>query len=154
MKKALIILGLVLIIIVALFFANKSLPIDVYVNSGAHMQPTINDGEKFVAGEKNNYKRFDIVIIDSKGLRPDEYLIKRIIGLPSEKISIKDGEVYINGSLLNEPYSQGDTLPNSDMTLAQDQYYVMGDNRNVSADSRLFGPVTQNRLLGKVVKVN
>lgn len=81
--------------------------------------------------------------------------IKRIIGLPGDTVSLNDGRVYVNGKLLNEPYIHeptywpvGGTI--SSITVPPGDVFVMGDNRINSEDSRYFGPIPMNRLIGKV----
>lgn len=81
-------------------------------------------------------------------------LVKKEIGLPGDIINIKDGKVYINGQIYNEPYIMGKTLPNDltyPVTLKNNEYFVMGDNREVSLDSRIFGPVDIDRIEAKAV---
>ncbi len=99
-------------------------------------------------------KRFDIIVFP---YNDDEFYIKRIIGLPGETVQIRDGHVYINGELLDDPY--GDTAMNdsgivaSPVLLKEDQYFVLGDNRNRSHDSRSadVGFISKDRITGKAV---
>ena len=81
---------------------------------------------------------------------PSKFFIERIIGLPSEKVDIQGGKVLINGQVLNESYYNGETLPDSSLTLEQDQYFVLGDNRMKSSDSRIWGPITKSSIQGKI----
>lgn len=115
----------------------------------------INMGDKkdaldtFISNSKEFFKR----IVTPKEEEGD-HLVKRVIGLPGDEIDIKDGKVYINGKIYNESYIKGKTLPN-DLTypvmLKDHEYFVMGDNREVSLDSRIFGPVKIDRIEGKAV---
>lgn len=100
-------------------------------------------------------KRGEVVVFHSP-LHPGEKYIKRIVGLPNETVMIKDGTVYINGEKIYEPYAQGETIPKSfpsdmqELTVPGNSYYVLGDNRSSSIDSREFGFIAQNSITGKV----
>lgn len=81
-------------------------------------------------------------------------LIKRVIGLPGETVEFRDDHVLINGKVLNEPYLKGDVLTEADgpvakATLGKNQYFVMGDNRPNSHDSRFFGPIPKSLVIGR-----
>jgi len=81
-------------------------------------------------------------------------IIKRVVGLPNEQIRIAKGRVYVNGQLLEEPYveKQDGWTYTPTITLGADQYYVLGDNRIESLDSRVFGPLNVNQIIGKLIK--
>lgn len=95
-------------------------------------------------------------LLESVGLRtPQSDLIKRIIGLPGETVEVKNNQVYINESPLNEPYLP----PNIVMrdfgpeVVPEDSYFVMGDNRSSSRDSRVFGAITAERIVGRAFSI-
>src|ERR1700716_125638 len=126
---------------------------------GSNMYATLHDNDLLVAS-KISYKlhqpqRDDIIVFNS----PDETsrdFIKRIIGLPGERIHITNSVVYINGQVLHEPYlpekwTYNNNWPASgqDQLIPPDQYFVMGDNRNHSSDSRTFNFIELNSILGK-----
>lgn len=126
---------------------------------GSSMFPTLHDNDLLVAS-KISYKlhqpqRGDIIVFKP----PDEAsrdFIKRIIALPGERIRIVSGVVYINDQVLREPYlpekwTYNNNWPASgqDQILPPNMYFVMGDNRNHSSDSRTFGPITLDSILGK-----
>lgn len=142
--------------------------------SGDSMVPTLNSGDVVFAQKIStyvkNYKRGDIVILDGsdmEGYTSPEYLIKRVVGLPGETIRIKDGNVYIKPAdsadffLLQENYLPTGTMTYvmdtglkkgyDEVTLADNEYFCMGDNRPVSNDSRNLGPFTVNRIKGVAV---
>lgn len=127
--------------------------------SGTAMSPTLNNNDYIIIKMFNkSYERGDIIIHKDLKRNKDIFL-KRIIGLPGEKIQIKGGVVYIysdllpSGQILNEPYllSGLKTLSSDEdiITLGDDQYYVLGDNRENSKDSRLYGVVDEKLIIGK-----
>ena len=112
------------------------------------MSPTYNNGDYLLINKFNkDFSRGDVVIFRTEK-QPTSFLINRIIGLPSEKVEIRGGKVFINDQILNETYYSGETLPDSSVTLGQDQYFVMGDNRTKSFDSRSFGPISKSSIEG------
>lgn len=127
---------------------------------GVSMYPTLSDGENVVI-DKLSYRtsgltRFDIIVFEEDDSETG-YYIKRVIGLPGDKVTIdKDGTIYINGRVLKDRYGY-ETIKDPGMaidtiTVGKDEYFVLGDNRNNSTDSRFeeVGNVTADRILGKV----
>lgn len=119
---------------------------------GQSMEPNLHTDMRLVV-EKLSYKlhppqRGDVVVLR---LRPgDDLLIKRVIALPGEEVSIHDGKVYINGQPLDEPYLASETRGNlAPRVVPPLHVFVMGDNRQASNDSRSFGPVHVDNILGK-----
>ena len=130
------------------------------VVSGSSMLDTLHDGESMLV-EKVSYRfkgpsRFDIIVFYPYGRDDKEdYYVKRVIGLPGETIQIKGKDIYINGEILEENYGKD---PISDegiaiepITLADDEFFVLGDNREISEDSRIFGPVKKSDIEGHAV---
>lgn len=115
--------------------------------SGTSMEPTLHNGDFLLVSKIptyfKNYKRGDILIIDSPDL--NEFYVKRLIGLPGETVEIQDGKVFINGKWMKEFYTDQETVSytNAKWILGNNEYFVLGDNRGTGAsnDSRLFGPV-------------
>ncbi len=130
---------------------------------GASMEPNFYDRDYLIINEISyrftEPNRGDVVVFKYP-LNPREYFIKRVIGLPGETIEIKEGEVKI----YNKLYPQGIVLDESSylfpgtktggnlkVSLGPDEYYLLGDNRNASLDSRSFGPVPRKNIIGKVL---
>lgn len=128
------------------------------------MEPSFYDHEYLIIDEIsyrfNEPTRGDILVFRYPK-NPQEFFIKRLIGLPGEEVQIKDGRVYVyntefpEGTLLNEPYLEPDTktygLTDEKVKLAANEFFVLGDNRSSSKDSRSFGPVNQSFITGKVL---
>ncbi|NYE57217.1 signal peptidase I [Carboxydothermus ferrireducens] len=120
---------------------------------GSSMYPNIYNAVCVIEKVKPaEIKRGDIVSIKAND---GEVVIKRVIGLPGEKIQIKNGRVYINGRVLNEPYLPKGTKTEWYFTdvlnIPKDSYFLLGDNREISKDSRHYGPVMAKNLEGKVI---
>ena len=100
-------------------------------------------------------RRGQVVVFYRAPERDDDALIKRVIGLPGDTLEIRDGQVLVNGAALDEPYIRGaNTSCNATcgpLTLAADEYFMMGDNRVNSLDSRSFGPIAADQIVGRVV---
>lgn len=126
---------------------------------GSSMEPTLHNGERYflnrVVAYHGEYLPGDIVVLQLPG--EDFLSVKRIIALPGELIRLSDGGVEINGRPLAEPYLQngirtlGRTLSNGTFRVATDAYFVMGDNRKVSVDSRNFGAIDREWIQGRIV---
>lgn len=112
--------------------------------SGPSMQPTLNGGELMILNKNGSFSRYDVVVVDIGS----EEIIKRIIALPGETISCEAGVVYVNGRRQDENYSKGITFSFDKITLKDDEYFVMGDNRENSKDSRVLGPIKQDHIKG------
>lgn len=127
----------------------------VCVVDGASMQPTFSPGTRVYAGPISTpLERGDIVLVDDGN---KEYALKRIIGLPGEKLQLWRGYVFINRKMLREPYlaKHTYTCPDgatelSNYKLGEGEYFVMGDNRECSIDSRRYGAVNRERIKSRV----
>jgi signal peptidase I len=125
---------------------------------GISMLPGIRDGDRlsvvrFDRGAAFEVRRGDIVLFLHQG-DPEKAYLKRVVGLPGETVELRDGLVLINGSALREPYvdeklnTMRDSAP--PVYVRPHHYYVLGDNRDNSADSRAWGLVPEKHVLGKV----
>lgn len=118
---------------------------------GASMVPNFADGELLLT-EKVSYRfnqptRGDIVVFQAPGRDVD--FIKRVVGLPGETVQVSEGNVFINGQKITEAYINVATDGEINRTLADDEYFVMGDNRGASLDSRAIGPIKKDTIRGK-----
>lgn len=129
---------------------------------GPSMEPTLYTNDQIFVEKISKYfkvERGDIVTIENTDLfNPETLLIKRVVGMPGEHIEIKENHVYINGEQLDEPYLDKQVItyadPQSDfqsLILADDEFFVLGDNRPVSKDSRKIGPIKKDQILGKLL---
>lgn len=150
----------VVVFAVGIFFFVYLLIMQPHKVSGMSMHPNFPDKE-FLLTEKVTYyrrnpQRGDVVVFTPPVSNTDEY-IKRVIGLPGEKIMLKGGHVYINDKRLVENYLKDDILTESEdflvegeeYTIPEGKYFVLGDNRPRSSDSRAFGPITKAAMSGR-----
>lgn len=125
------------------------------------MEPTFIEGDRLIV-EKLSYrfgapKRGDIIVFQFPD-NPEIMLVKRVIGLPGETIEIQENKLYINDVLLSETYTKeldstvgGTELKeNGSFIIPENEYVVLGDNREKSSDSRLWGTITREHIIGKV----
>lgn len=130
--------------------------VSAYKIEGTSMNFILKDQERILISKlavKNGaIKRFDIVVF-RKPDDPEKSIIKRIIGLPEEIIEIKDGDVYINSQQLEQPFLRKERYTRSrnmnPLLIRKGHYFLMGDNRTVSRDSRDFGEVPLSYIYGK-----
>jgi signal peptidase I len=142
-------LGLAMLIVVFLYQ-----PVKV---EGTSMAPTISDQERIFINKFVYHfepiRRGDVVVFWYP-LDPSKSFIKRVVGLPGETVTIQDGHVYIDGREIREPYVLPQYLDDASyppVHVPEGEYYVMGDHRDSSNDSRVFGPVPRRYIYGKAV---
>ncbi|MEN2983516.1 MAG: signal peptidase I [Dictyoglomaceae bacterium] len=138
-----------------LAFLIKSFILQIsYIPTGS-MIPTLNDGEAVLVVRIPYYFREPVrgeVIVFKYPLDPSKEYVKRLIGLPGDTVEIKKGNVYINGKLLEENYVKRKSDDNyGPIKVPKDSYFVLGDNRPVSVDSRYWGFVPKKNLVGKAI---
>ena len=151
----------IVLIAVLVVFGVRSFLIQPFLVSGASMEPNFHGGDYILINELSYRfrapERGEVVVFRYPG---DEktFFIKRIIGLPGERVVITDGKLYIynkdhqEGMQVNEDYLPKDlrTIGEKDVTLTNDEFFVMGDNRDASYDSRQWGPLKKTELVGSV----
>lgn len=151
----------VVVFAVAIFLFVYLLILQPHKIKGISMMPNFPDGE-YLLTDKVTYRfrepaRGDVVVFEPPSSTNGEEYIKRIVGLPGETISIKEGFVYINGVRLEERYIPSDFITSNSgflgegqiMTIPSDEYFVLGDNRSHSSDSRVFGLIQKDKITGR-----
>lgn len=126
---------------------------------GDSMEPVLHNGQEILMNKVvyrlSSPKRGDVIVFLPNGNQNSHYYVKRIVGLPGEKVQIKDGNVYINGALLEEDEIFDNIvdagIAQNGLELATDEFFVLGDNRNSSEDSRSgnVGAVKRETIIGK-----
>ena len=126
---------------------------------GDSMEPALWNGQEILINrigyKLSTPKRGDVVVFLPNGNENSHYYVKRVIGLPGEKVLIENGNVYINGQLLDEDDTYDKIsdagIAQTELELGNDEYFVLGDNRNSSEDSRSgnIGPVNKDTIIGK-----
>jgi signal peptidase I len=172
-RKGRWIIELVAIVAVALVVAAllRAYVVQTFYIPSASMEPTLQIGDRILV-DKLSYHlhgvhRGDIIVfkrppLEDCGGAPVNDLVKRVVGLPGETVSLQGGQVYIDGKKLNEPWisssvpthpAPGDAPYNltRPYRVPAGQYYLMGDNRPVSCDSRYWGPIPKSLIVGRVV---
>ena len=145
---------IVIIVVVVLFRTFIATPVIV---DGDSMLPNLKDNQVMILYKlPKELKRFDIVVVEHKVQGQKENLVKRIIGLPGEDVEYKNNKLYINDKEVEEDFIDGET---NDFNLAsigyleipEDYYFVVGDNRGDSLDSRILGLIPRDEIEGKIV---
>ena len=151
----------IVLVAVLVVFGVRSFLVQPFLVSGASMEPNFHGGDYILINELSyrfrEPERGEVVVFRYPG---DErtFFVKRIIGLPGERVVVTDGELYIykegdpEGQLIREDYLPRDlqTIGEKDMTLGDGEYFVMGDNRDASFDSRQWGALERSEMIGSV----
>lgn len=144
----------VLFLSVLMYFVFQRHVVSLSVIEDRSMLPTLSEGEYFLVNKYIYYlsrpKRGDVVALRyMPGM--DAWYVKRVIGLAGETLLIRGGQVYLNGTRLQEPYAVGPTWPDMGLiVIAEGHCFLMGDNRLASVDSRAFGAVPVSAIEGKL----
>ena len=156
-RKLLLVVCLLLGSVASYFMISRFVLMSVQIR-GASMSPTLQDGERYVLYRApylwRSPRQGEIVVL--RDPEDNDLSIKRIVGLPNDIVQVKRDGIYVNNVKLAEPYLPSDTPrynePGKPVHLGDDDYYVLGDNRGRSADSRLYGPVQRESILGVISK--
>ena len=126
---------------------------------GDSMAPSLRSGDTCVLNRLElvfgSIERGEVVVLQDRG--PEDFAIKRVVGLPNDVVEIREGQVFVNGERLEEAYLERDTrtavpyVGNRKFKVGPDSYFVLGDNRAVSEDSRYYGPIKKSSLMGVVL---
>ena len=142
-----------LIVVAALAVLIATLAFPVLQISGSSMEPTLNDEEIVVLLKTTNMKKEELCCFSYQ----NKLLIKRVVGLPGDRINIdEDGNIYVNGELLDEPYVTEKARGECDITfpcyVTDNHYFVLGDHRSTSIDSRssVIGCIAEDQIVGMI----
>jgi signal peptidase I len=143
-----------IVLALVLFFAINFISARIRVD-GSSMEPTFHNGDYVIVNrltyQWGEIQRGDVVVFPYP-LSPEEDYIKRVIGLPGDRVAIYGGNVYVNGQRIEEPYISSAPANDVAETVVPEGYvYVLGDNRSASSDSRSWGPLEIEAILGKAV---
>lgn len=144
-----------ILLALVLYFAISAVTDRVRVEN-ISMQPTLHEGELLVV-YKWAYRfgepyRGDIIVFHHNRQPPEDY-IKRVIGLPGDRVTIRGGQVYINGEAIDEPYIASPPAYDGEWVVPEGHLFVLGDNRNRSSDSHVWGFVPMSDVVGRAVVV-
>jgi signal peptidase I len=143
---------------VGIYYGFNNLIMTSVVVQGKSMLPTLQEGDHCILDRwtyrRTNPKRGDLVVLRDPGHQ--DFAVKRIVALPGESVRLLEGKVFVNKKPLPEPYLSKNvqtlTPDGKDklIILGRGQYYVLGDNRMISEDSRFYGPVLRQRIVGLI----
>lgn len=144
----------VVLISLAIILPIRLFLVQPFYVEGASMEPNFYQNEYLIIDEisyRFNAKERGEVIIFKNPKDTKSYFIKRIIGLPGETVSVENGKVFVGGEQIDEPYIENfSSDTHLAVTLAENEYFVMGDNRTNSLDSRQLGPIHKDYIIGRV----
>ncbi|MFI3260954.1 MAG: signal peptidase I [bacterium] len=135
-----------LIVVFSLFYVSNNY-VSIIRITGTSMNPTIAENSIMLVNKKyEELSRFDIIVIEYEGQK----MAKRILGMPGEVVEIKEAHVHINGVRIEDPYNNYIIASMGPVTLYDEEYFLLGDNRALSLDSRTFGKINDDMIIGEV----
>lgn len=154
-KRALLDILETVLLALVLYFGIDAISSRVIVEN-ISMQPTLFEGEFVLVGKINYWtgtpQTGDIIVFHAPP-EPGEDFVKRVIGTPGDTVIVQAGKVYVNGYRLNEPYIAAVPRYEGKWVVPQDEYFVLGDNRNQSSDSHSWGFVPRDDIVGKALLI-
>lgn len=147
-----IVFSVVILFVISLVFTIFSMGLTICTVQGSSMEPTIMDGTTLLLNPQKEMEHFDIAVFRED----DSYIIKRVVGLPGDTITVLDGNLFINGQPYEEPYvteeySQEFAKESFKKVVPEGSYFVLGDNRDHSVDSRETDVVPEEDLVGVAI---
>jgi signal peptidase I len=140
------------IILALLIYAGLRFLVRNFRIDGSSMEPSLHHGQLIVIARWSYWfqtpKRGDVIVFSAPNAKNRD-LVKRVVGLPGEQISVRNGQVFVDGEQIQEPYAQPGQYTGGSWTLGENELFVMGDNRSRSQDSRSWGPLQTSRIVGK-----
>lgn len=145
-------LTIAITVIGGILLAFKTLDLQACTIQGNSMLPTIENGTSLLLNPKKEIERFDIVVFEHDG----RHVLKRVIGLPGDDIVVLDGKLFINKQLYPETYLDRERCQlfegkDFKIHIPEDHYFMMGDNRDESVDSRDDGPIPKSQVIGVAI---
>jgi signal peptidase I len=155
--------GITLVVSLVVAALVRMLLIQQYNVVGPSMEPTLREGDRIVVNKVayhiGDIARGDVIVFERRGSDRED-LVKRVVGKPGDTVEIIDCVTYVNGREYREPYVKAGVVPGwcgeenmAKFYVPEESYFVMGDNRGVSMDSRMFGAVPAGQIRGKVTIV-
>ncbi len=155
-RRQLLVLAWLLIFSLVSYHLVSRYVVTAVVVQGRSMMPTLRDGDRCILNRLSYHyrepQRDELVVIRDPGHQ--DYAVKRIVGMPGETVEVKDGAVYLNGAQQQEPYLLPGTRTDCPFSkqmyvvLGDHQYFVLGDNRGISEDSRTYGAIDRRQVVG------
>lgn len=136
---------IIIVIVVVLIRTFIATPVRV---DGDSMKTNLLDGQILILYKLSKIERYDIVVLKED---TDDKIIKRVYGMPGDTIRIEHNKIYINDKVIDDKFGVGETSNYSEVKLGKDEYFVLGDNREISKDSRSFGPVKKQNIKGEAI---
>ena len=141
------------LVLTAVIFLGVRLLVQNYKVEGFSMEPTLNDGQYLLINKIGLHfqqpRRGDIIVFEYP-LDTTKNFVKRVIGLPGDTVEVRAGQTFIDGKLINEPFIKSpETGPQVPVLIPPGNYFVMGDNRNNSSDSRMWGMLPAKDIIGE-----